>query len=139
MKLFENVDSLLVDEAQFLSTDNVDQLCLIADHFNISVLCFGLRTDFRTGLFEGSQRLIELADTLEEIPIPCHFCPPENPVNSVLNLKLLDGNPTLDGPQFQLGLEETYVPTCRAHYYEKIAGCMRREQSDLDDRWERSA
>ena len=65
---------VLIDEAQFLTREQVNQLTLIADELGIPVLAYGLRTDFRTHLFEGSQRLCELADAIEEIKTTCFFC-----------------------------------------------------------------
>lgn len=62
---------VLVDEAQFLSADQVDQLARVVDEFGINVICYGLRTDFRTHLFEGSKRLLEIADTIDEIKSTC--------------------------------------------------------------------
>ncbi len=58
---------ILVDEAQFLAPEQVDQLAQVVDDFGINVICYGLRTDFRTNLFEGSRRLLEFADSIDEI------------------------------------------------------------------------
>ena len=67
----EKVDAVLVDEAQFLSEKEVDILSDIVDFYEIPVLCYGLRTDFRNRLFPGSRRLMEIADVLEEVPTVC--------------------------------------------------------------------
>ena len=107
---------VLVDEAQFLSTFVVDQLRDVATNQNIPVLCYGLRTDFRSKLFEGSKRLLEVADTIEEIKTTCTYCTKK----SVFNLKAVDGVPTVNGDQVTVGAEELYVPTCPTHFYAKL-------------------
>lgn len=104
----EGVDCLLLDEAQFVSKEIIDQLRMISHSKGIPVLCYGLRTDFRSHLFEGSRRLMELADSIEEIKATCHYCNKK----SIMNLKHVDGVATLDGPTVQLGAEETFVPCC---------------------------
>ena len=104
----EGVDCLLLDEAQFVSKGIIDQLRRITHEKNIPVLCYGLRTDFRSNLFEGSRRLMELADSIEEIKATCHYCNKK----SIMNLKHVDGVATLDGPSVQLGAEEVYFPCC---------------------------
>jgi thymidine kinase len=114
---------LLVDEAQFLSVESVDQLHNIAhactyhpyNRVGIPVICYGLRTDFRRQLFPASQRLLELADAIEEIKTICTFCLRK----AVFNLKLCGGRPTLDGPVVELGCEEKYLPVCAACYATK--------------------
>jgi thymidine kinase len=71
---FDGVDCIVVDEAQFLSTQLIDQLRQITMSLDIPVICYGLRTDFRTNLFEGSRRLLEVSDSIEEVKTTCHFC-----------------------------------------------------------------
>jgi thymidine kinase len=115
-----DVVCLLVDEAQFLSVPAIDQLHCIAhactyppyNRAGVPVICYGLRSDFRRQLFPASQRLFELADTIEEIKTICTFCLHK----AVFNLKLRDGQPTLDGPSVELGCEEKYLPVCAACY-----------------------
>lgn len=114
---FTGIQCLLVDEAQFLSAKHIDHLRQISVMKDIPVICYGLRTDFRTKLFEGSLRLLELADTIEEIKATCHFCNKK----SVVNLKHVNGKPTLEGPQVQLGAEETYYPACYRCYLHELA------------------
>jgi thymidine kinase len=109
---------VLVDEAQFLDPIAIDQLRNISCGDSISgpagvpVICYGLRTDFRRQMFPASRRLMELADSIEEVKTTCHFCLRK----AVFNLKLLNGVPTLSGPAVELGCEETYLPTCAACY-----------------------
>lgn len=104
---------LLVDEAQFLSPVVIDQLHA-ASHgaHDIPVICYGLRTDFRRQIFPAAQRLMELADSIEEVKTTCHFCLRK----AVFNLKLLDGKATLAGPAVELGCEEKYLPVCASCY-----------------------
>jgi thymidine kinase len=111
----EGVDCILVDEAQFLSPRLVDQLRSLSRDRQIPVICYGLRTDFRRCLFEGSRRLLELADSIEEIKTTCTYCNRK----AIYNLKLVDGRPTLAGPTVDLGTEEKYLPTCAACYEER--------------------
>jgi len=114
---YEGVSCLLVDEAQFLSMEHVEQLRDIAFQKDIPVICYGLRTDFRTKLFPGTLRLMELADSIEEVKATCFFCNRK----SIVNLKRINGRPTLDGPTVHLGAEETYLPTCYRCYREQLA------------------
>jgi thymidine kinase len=114
---FENfigLSCILVDEAQFLSANLIEQLREITRKLDIPVICFGLRTDFRSHLFEGSKRLIELSDSIEEIKVTCHYCERK----AILNLKHVNGKPVLDGPSIQLGTEELYFPVCYKCYQE---------------------
>ena len=113
---FGDVDCLLVDEAQFLTPELVDQLRALTRTANIPVICYGLRTDFRTRAFPGSQRLLELADAIEEIKTTCSHCTRK----AVFNLKHRDGIPTVDGPTIDLGAEEKYVPVCDVCYHAEI-------------------
>jgi len=108
----DGVSCLLADEAQFLSMEHIDQLRDIAYLKDIPVICYGLRTDFRTKLFPGSLRLMELADSIEEVKATCYFCNKK----SIMNLKHVDGKATLEGPSVQLGSEEKYLPVCYRCY-----------------------
>jgi thymidine kinase len=106
----------LVDEAQFLSRSFINQLRRFATELDVPVICYGLRSDFRTALFEGSQRLFELADEISEIKTTCYFCNKR----ALFNLKLLNGAPTLEGPSVELGAEEKYLPACASCYAIKL-------------------
>lgn len=109
---YKDYHCILVDEAQFLTKEIVDQLRYISIHQNIPVICYGLRTDFKTHLFEGSQRLLEVADSIEEIKTTCHYCNRKG----VFNLKTVNGFATDEGPQVQLAADETYLATCASCY-----------------------
>lgn len=113
---FQGVHCILVDEAQFLSDFVVEQLRDVATSQDIPVICYGLRTDFRGRLFEGSKRLMEVSDEISEIKTTCYFCNRK----AVFNLKLLGGKPTLEGPVIDLGTEEKYVPACAKCYDAKL-------------------
>ncbi len=118
--------AILVDEAQFLSADFIDHLREISVKLDIPVLCYGLRTDFRSFLFEGSKRLLEIADAVEEVKTTCHFCNKK----AIFNLKLIDGVPTISGPTIQLGAEELYLPACAKCYIERIPSLEVARKSD---------
>lgn len=111
---FKGIDCILVDEAQFLSSRIIEELRRITLEWSIPVICYGLRTDFRSYLFEGSLRLMELADSIEEVKATCHYCNRK----SVLNLKYVNGLAVDDGPVVELGAEEKYLPACY-HCYRK--------------------
>jgi len=107
---------ILVDEVQFLSEGLIEQLRHISSDLNIPVICYGLRTDFKSRLFPGSRRLMELADAIEEVKTTCSFCNHK----AIFNLKLTDGKPTLEGPVIELGKEEKYIPACATCYEESL-------------------
>merc|ERR1719215_857662 len=109
-------DCVLVDEAQFLAPSVIEQLRHVASMKSVPVICFGLRTDFRSRLFPASKRLMELADVIEDVKTTCTFCNRR----AILNLKSVDGLPTLSGPSVCLGCEELYVPACYQHFVEKV-------------------
>lgn len=100
---------LLIDEAQFLSARQVDQLAHVVDTFGCNVLCYGLRTDFKTNLFEGSRRLFEVADTVDEVKSTCS-CGGKTIVNARINSK---GEIITEGEQVEIGGNERYISVCR--------------------------
>ncbi|MBU6446050.1 MAG: thymidine kinase, partial [Verrucomicrobia bacterium] len=104
---YAGISCILVDEAQFLSGKVIEEFRRIALEHDIPVLCYGLRTDFKSRLFEGSQRLLELADSIEEVKATCHYCNRK----SIMNLKHVNGLATNEGPSVELGCEEKYFPT----------------------------
>ena len=113
---FEGLACVLVDEAQFLSAQVVDQLRGLALRPGVPVICYGLRTDFQSHLFEGSRRLLELSDSIEEIKVTCQFCNRK----AILNMRIIDGKPTLSGEQIVLGGDESYAPACFACFQERL-------------------
>ncbi|MDD6778584.1 MAG: hypothetical protein PUD91_06080, partial [Bacteroidales bacterium] len=102
-------DWILIDEAQFLTRRQVDQLARIVDDYGSNVVCYGLRTDFRTNLFEGSQRLFEIADTIDEIKSTCS-CGRKTIVNARIDHR---GRIVTDGNQVEIGGDDKYVALCR--------------------------
>ncbi len=104
----EKVSCILVDEAQFLKKEVIEALRAIATEEDIPVICYGLRTDFKSYLFEGSKRLMELADAIEEVKATCHFCNKK----SIMNLKHVNGVAVNEGPSIELGAEEKYFASC---------------------------
>lgn len=116
----DDVSAILVDEAQFAPPEVIDQLHKIVhactykpyQRVGIPVLCYGLRTDFRRLMFPGAQRLMELADSIEEIKTICSYCLHK----AVFNLKIRDGQPVTDGPTVELGGTELYLPVCGSCY-----------------------
>jgi thymidine kinase len=111
---FAGLDCVLVDEAQFLAPAVIEDLRRITVDPGVPVICYGLRTDFRTHLFPGAQRLMELADGIEEVKVTCQYCQKK----AICNLRFVNGTPTVRGPQIQLGADEHYAPVCWAHYDE---------------------
>jgi thymidine kinase len=113
---FEGLDCVLVDEAQFLSSFLVEQLRALTLTHQVPVICYGLRTDFKTRLFEGSKRLLELADSIEEVKVTCQFCNRK----AIYNMRLLGGKATLEGAQVEIGADEKYAPACFRCYNERL-------------------
>ncbi len=106
------ISCVLVDEAHFLTKEQVQQLTDICDYMNIPVLAYGIRSDFRGELFQGSQYLLALADTLTEIKTICH-CGKKATMNSRVDQS---GKVVWEGDQVQIGHD--YVSTCRKHFKE---------------------
>jgi thymidine kinase len=123
---YTGVSCVLVDEAQFLDRKVVEELRRITLDHQIPVICYGLRTDFKSRLFEGTARLMELADSIEEVKATCHFCNRK----SIMNLKHVNGLAVSEGPTVELGAEEKYFPACFKCYSVEIEkGKIHRLQS----------
>lgn len=103
------VEWYLIDEAQFLTEAQVDQLARVVDDLGANVICYGLRTDFQTHLFEGSRRLFEIADTIDEIKSTCN-CGRKTIVNARIDS---EGNFVQEGAQVEIGGNDRYVAVCR--------------------------
>ena len=112
------VDCVLIDEAQFLTQNQVIQLGKIVDELDTPVLAFGIRTDFQGNLFEGSKYLLAWADNLKEIKTVCH-CGRKATMVLRINAR---GEVVSDGTQIEIGGEEKYVSVCRKHFIEKNLG-----------------
>ena len=114
----EEIRCVLIDEAQFLTKEQVKQLGKIVDELDIAVLAFGIRTDFQGELFEGSKYLLAWADNLKEIKTVC-WCGRKATMVVRLDKK---GNILTHGDQVEIGGNEKYVPLCRAHFNKKDLG-----------------
>ena len=110
----QGVACVLIDEAQFLTKQQVDQLCEAVDDLNLPVMAYGLRNDFQGKLFEGSAALFAKADEIRETRTICHC---GKKATHVLR-KDASGKPTLDGETVQIGGNDTYVSLCRKHWRE---------------------
>ncbi|QIR14087.1 thymidine kinase [Shewanella aestuarii] len=110
----QHIHCLLIDESQFLSKEQVKQLTYVVDHFDIPVLCYGLRSDFQGELFTGSQYLLAWADKLVELKTICHC---GRKANMVVRLDG-EGMPMKEGEQVAIGGNETYESVCRKHFRE---------------------
>ena len=102
-------DWILIDESQFLHEQQVDQLARVVDEFGTNVVCYGLRTDFQSRLFEGSRRLFELADTIDEVKSTCS-CGRKTIIIARIDST---GNIVTDGNQVEIGGDDKYVALCR--------------------------
>ncbi len=107
---------IIVDECQFMTPEQIDQLRAIVNDFAVPVLCFGLRTDFQTKLFPGSRRLMELADAIEEIKTMCD-CGAKATVNARIDC---EGHIVTEGAQVLLGGNDAYIAMCHRCYIRGI-------------------
>ena len=110
-----HTNCVLIDEAQFLSKDQVFQLGRIVDELNIPVLTFGIRTDFKGELFEGSQYLLAWSDNIKEIKTVCHC---GGKATMVVRINS-NGAIVSEGTQIEVGGNESYIPLCRKHFNSK--------------------
>lgn len=108
-------DVVIVDECQFMTEAQIEQLRTIVDEYAVPVLCFGLRTDFQTRLFPGSRRLMELADVLEEIKTMC-----DCGAKATINARVCNGLIVTEGAQVVLGGNDSYIAMCHRCYIHGI-------------------
>jgi thymidine kinase len=121
LDIFEKVKNnephcVLVDEAQFLSRENVLEFSRVVDQLNIPVIAYGLKNDFQNNLFPGSEALLIYADKLEEVKTVCWYCNRK----ATMVLRLMNGAPVFEGEQIQVGGNDTYMPVCRRCYIERL-------------------
>ncbi len=114
----QEYDCLIIDEAQFLSKQQVELLCRIVDECNVPVICYGLRTDFQGNFFPGSHWLLARADTIEEVKTIC-WCGKKATNNARLDGK---GGITRVGEQVVLGASDKYIGLCRKHWLQGDPG-----------------
>lgn len=116
------LDCILVDECQFLTVQQVEELVKVVDDYNIPVICYGLKNSYVKGeLFEGSRALLYYAESIEEIKTVCSFCNKK----AIMNLRMVGGKPVYSGDKVQMGdtvqgQEEYYIPVCRKHYFQPL-------------------
>lgn len=127
MKHLSKYDIILVDEAQFFNEEDINVLKIVTQEYNIPVIAYGLKTDFRGKLFEGSQTLLELSEDISEIKAVCNYCGSK----ATLNLRLDDGVPVYKGDVVQIGDSE-YIPVCFKHYVEPRIREIREEVNGTD-------
>tara|TARA_A100000171_G_scaffold40201_1_gene40308 strand:- start:165 stop:767 length:603 start_codon:yes stop_codon:yes gene_type:complete len=117
-KTLKNLTCVLVDEAQFMTKDQVAQLCQVSDDLHLPVLCYGLRTNFQGEPFEGSLYLLAWAEELIEIKTICH-CGSK----ATMNLRVDEsGHAVYEGAEVEIGGNDRYVAMCRKHYLEAMSG-----------------
>lgn len=116
-EMLSGIDCLIVDEAQFLSKEDVEFIVRIVDDMGIPVVCYGLRADFRGDLFPGSQWLLAWADTIEEVKTIC-WCGKK----AIWNARFDENGIIKEGEQVVLGANEKYTSLCRKHWREGKLG-----------------
>lgn len=114
----EQINCILIDEAQFLTECQVRELGRIVDELNVPVMAYGLRTDYKGQLFEGSKTLLAIADHLLEIKGIC-FCGKKSTMAARINS---NGNAALNGTQILIGGEDKYIALCRKHHSSALRG-----------------
>ena len=121
---------ILVDECQFLTPIQVDQLAKVVDTIGINVICYGLRTDFKSRLFAGSKRLFEIADDIEELKSYCS-CGKKAIINARFDA---DDNMVVDGDQIMIGGDDVYRTICRECFFNNLnkVNCCANETSDKE-------
>ena len=112
----ERYNAVIVDECQFLTEQQIDQLRSIVNDYGVPVMCFGLRTDFQTRLFPGSRRLMEVADTIQEIKTMCD-CGAKATVNARIDGM---GHIVTEGAQVVLGGNDSYIAMCHKCWKDRI-------------------
>ena len=122
----ETLKWVIVDEAQFLTEEQVDQLSDVVDFLDINVMCFGLRTDFQSKLFPGSKRLFEIADDLEEIKSSCECGEKKSSINARFDE---NGEIITEGSQVEIGGNDKYKAICRKCWKNKIRDKMIKDET----------
>ena len=112
---YKNINCIFVDEAQFLTKEQVRSLSKISDKLDIPVMCYGIRTDFQGELFHGSSELLAIADNLNELKTICSEC--DKKATMVVRLDE-NGDVILEGEKILVGGNEIYKTVCRKHFRE---------------------
>lgn len=112
-KVLKGYDAIIVDEIQFATVEQIDFLAHIVDDLNVPVICYGLRSDFQLNLFEGSKRLLAIADEIKEVKTVC-WCGRKATCNARYNKYGI----VREGSQVMLGANDEYIALCRKHFLE---------------------
>jgi len=112
---WKELSAVIVDDSQFMTAKQVEFLAELVDTYEIAVICYGLLIDFQGHLFEGSKRLVELANVMEEVPSIC-WCGKK----AHFNARIHNGKIVYTGDQIMMGGNESYTALCRKHYYEGV-------------------
>lgn len=121
---FESLRWVIIDECQFLTEEQVDQLSDVVDFLDINVMCYGLRTDFKSRLFPASKRLFELADDIEEVKSTCECGKNKTSINARFDK---NGDIIVDGDQIMVGGDESYRAICRKCWKDKVRDKINKE------------
>ena len=121
---FESLRWVIIDECQFLTEEQVDQLSDVVDFLDINVMCYGLRTDFTSRLFPASKRLFELADDIEEVKSTCECGKNKTSINARFDKS---GDIIVDGDQIMVGGDESYRAICRKCWKDKVRDKINKE------------
>ncbi len=121
---FESLRWVIIDECQFLTEEQVDQLSDVVDFLDINVMCYGLRTDFKSRLFLASKRLFELADDIEEVKSTCECGKNKTSINARFDK---NGDIIVDGDQIMVGGDESYRAICRKCWKDKVRDKINKE------------
>ena len=124
---FESLKWVLVDECQFLTEKQVDQLSDVVDSLDINVMCYGLRTDFRSRAFPASRRLFEIADDIEEVKCACRCKEKKAIINARFDE---EDNIVTEGSQVMIGGNDMYKPLCRKCWKNKIKDKIEKENAE---------
>ena len=121
----ETLKWVIIDECQFLTEEQVDQLSDAVDFLDVNVMCFGLRTDFQSHLFPGSKRLFELADDIEEIKSTCECGERKTSINARFDE---NGEIIIEGSQVEIGGNDKYRAICRKCWKDKVRDKINKEK-----------
>lgn len=125
----ETLKWVIIDECQFLTEEQVDQLSDVVDFLDVNVMCFGLRTDFQSHLFPGSKRLFELADDIEEIKSTCECGERKTSINARFDE---NGEIVIEGSQVEIGGNDKYKAICRKCWKNKVRDKLLKENETLN-------
>lgn len=118
IEILKDITCLLIDEAQFLTEIQVKELFVLSKVYDIKIICYGLKNDFKGNLFPGSQALFNYADNFEKLKSVC--ASPNCSNNASFNARKINNKYVYEGPQVLIGIDEAYDPLCTDCYIEKV-------------------